>query len=107
MAESRNRYQVDFDEEPAIGSLIPFDGVTFSVVGYEDYVRRDGTPSMLIVWNSRCVDCGDEIEIRTGMKSRGITKRCEKHRKKGKPATQAAMERLMANRAGQKKIKDR
>ena len=61
-------------------------------------VRRDGTPSALIIWNMNCVDCGERVEIKTGMKAKGITKRCAAHRKKGKPATEAAMARMTAGR---------
>lgn len=99
MSDRKPSYQVDFDDMPERGSVIEFDGLPFEVVGYEAYVRRDGTSSSLIIWNMHCADCGEPVEVKTGMKAKGITKRCAAHRKKGKPATQAAMDRMMAGRA--------
>ena len=98
MTARKPTYQVDFDDMPTLGSVIEFDGLPFHVVGHQDHVRRDGTASALIIWNMNCVDCGERVEIKTGMKAKGITKRCAAHRKKGKPATEAAMARMTAGR---------
>lgn len=95
------RYEIDFDIAPERGSIIAFDGHPFEVMGYEAYARRDGSGSSLIIWNTTCVDCGVPMEVKTSFKSKTITKRCEAHKKRGVPATKAAAERLIANRARQ------
>lgn len=100
--ERKNSYEIDYDLAPERGEVVKFDGHQFKVVGYEAYVRRDGTSSSLIIWNSSCVDCGEPIEVKTAFRSRTITKRCKDHKRRGVPATKAAMERLMTRRGRQK-----
>lgn len=94
----RPRYEIDFDIAPERGEVIAFDGHPFEVMRHEAYTRRDGSGSSLIIWNTTCVDCGRSVEVKTGMKRKSITKRCEEHRKKGQPATKAAQERMIVGR---------
>ena len=100
--ERKTNYEIDYDIAPERGSVVEFDGHPFEVMGYEAYVRRDGTSSSLIVWNTHCVDCGKPIELKTAFRSKTITKRCDEHKRRGIPATRAAMERMLTRRGRQK-----
>lgn len=95
--ETKVAYEIDYEIAPERGDVVRFDGHPFTVMGYEAYVRRDGTSSSLIVWTSHCADCGTPILVKTGFRSKTITKRCEAHKKRGSPATEGAKARLAAN----------
>jgi hypothetical protein len=96
------RYEIDYDIAPERGEVVLFDGRPFVVLGYEAYVRRDGTSSSLIIWKTTCADCGVEVVVKSGFRSKTITKRCEEHRKRGAPATPGAMARMMRGRIATK-----
>lgn len=86
--------EVDFDRAPKLGYILKIDGLMFELVEIEPHVRRDGTPTQLLTWNGYCVDCGAPFQVKTGLRSKSLTKRCAAHRAKGKPATAAAQARL-------------
>lgn len=100
--DPKSTYEVFFDEAPPSGSVIKFDGHPFTVADVVPYVRRDGTETPCILWNSECVDCGEPIEVKTVFKSKTITKRCALHKRRGVPATKAAMDRMLTRRGRQK-----
>jgi hypothetical protein len=57
----------------------------FRHVGPEPYQRRDGTPTTLSVWQTRCVQCGAPFQIKTPANARsskafGIV-HCPEHRR--------------------------
>jgi hypothetical protein len=91
--------EVNFDTPPPVGTEIEADGLSFSLLAVEPYVRqRDGVEIAMLVWRGRCADCGEPFEARTPLRTSAITKRCPQHRAKGKPATEAAQARLDASR---------
>lgn len=90
-------YEVDYEIAPERGEVVLFDGHPFTVMGYEAYVRRDGTASSLIVWTTQCADCGTRVEVKTGFRTKGIRKRCDAHKARGVPATEGARLRLKNN----------
>lgn len=86
-------YEVDFVSAPKVGTKVRFDGVPFELMRVEAHTRKDGAQTSLLVWAATCVHCGDRFEAATGLRSKTITKRCERHRARGVPATKAAAKR--------------
>ncbi len=74
---------VDLETAPAIGSVLTADGQRFCLVAAEPYTRRDGSASMLLTWRSACPTCGTEFEVRSGLRTKSLTRRCEAHRTAG------------------------
>lgn len=89
-------YEIDFVEPPHPGLKLKIDGVGFELRGVEPYTRSSGTASTLLVWRGECAHCGEMFEAKTGLQSKTITKRCERHRARGVPATKAAASRMAA-----------
>lgn len=92
------KYEVDFIEPPPVGLKLKFDGRPFELVGREPYTRTDGRKTTLLAWRTQCSVCGDEVVVKTGLKSKTVTKRCQEHRERGVPATPEAAERMLAPR---------
>ncbi len=88
------RYEIDFDEVPDVGLAMRVDGRPFRLEAVEYHFRRDGSPTQLLVWSSRCAACDQAFTATTGLRSKTITKRCEEHRRRGDPATPAAARRM-------------
>lgn len=66
-----------------IGSLKHYRGQTFIAVGWRVYTRSDGTPSAIVTWACRCLDCGDRFLQTTGRSfPRYPTRRCKAHRRR-------------------------
>nr|ANC67865.1 hypothetical protein [Xanthobacter autotrophicus] len=71
-----------------------FKGQKYQYLGQEPHTRRDGSETLLSVWETRCAECGRPFQLRTMLLGRGgPTRRCEQHRRpfqwspRRKPAT--------------------
>ncbi|MFG1214954.1 hypothetical protein V5F72_20890 [Xanthobacter flavus] len=59
-----------------------FKGHEYQYLGQEPYTRRDGSKTLLSVWETRCAECGRPFRLRTTLLGRGgPTRRCEQHRR--------------------------
>ncbi|GLI23433.1 hypothetical protein GGQ86_003031 [Xanthobacter flavus] len=58
-----------------------FKGHEYRYLGQEPHTRRDGSETLLSVWETRCVECGRPFQLRTTLLGQGgPTRRCEQHR---------------------------
>lgn len=70
---------------PEIGTVVDLDGQSYEMRGTEPYTRKDGEQTTLIVWETVCPDCQSPFEVRSTVKSNGLTRRCKSCAKVGKP----------------------
>jgi hypothetical protein len=87
-------HRIDFRLLPRPGTVLMLDGQRYVVVGSDLHIRTDGETVPIILWQSRCAECGQPFECRTGLKARALNRRCEKHRRPGKAATAAGLKRV-------------
>lgn len=58
-----------------------FKGQKYQYLGQAPHTRRDGSETLLSVWETRCVECGQPFRLRTTLLGQGgPTRRCEQHR---------------------------
>lgn len=69
-----------------VGLEISHGGQRYAVIGVEPYRRVDGGYTRLIVWQSRCADCGAEFITRSPLKFAGLSRRCQTHKAPGRRA---------------------
>lgn len=72
-----------------VGTCIDINGQRFSVTAHQPYVRKDGQDSVVVVWQSRCLDCGEPIEERIWWGKWPDTRRCAAHKAPGRKAVVA------------------
>ncbi len=68
------------------GCEVTIDQQRFLCLSEANFVREDGTPSKLLIWQSACPLCGAPVIFATP--SRGQTwfnRRCPDHRQPGRP----------------------
>jgi hypothetical protein len=70
---------------PKPGTTIDLDGQSYRLIETAPFMRRDGFETTLATWRANCADCGVEFETRSGMQTNGLNRRCDVHRKSGKP----------------------
>lgn len=75
-------FSIDFMAPPAKGTVLMYDKQAFVVEGIEPYTRKDGGSSLLIVWSTRCIQCGHATTVKTAMRTKWPTRRCEACRAK-------------------------
>lgn len=76
---------IDFRASPAIGTILRLDDQEYELAVTRPHVRKDGTPTKVLIWETSCPVCGAAFEVGTGLKSNSVTRRCEPCRKTGKP----------------------
>ena len=86
--------RIDFRILPMTDTVLMLDGQRYVVVGSDRHVRTDGETVPIILWRSRCAECGEPFECRTGLKAQALNRRCEMHRRPGKAATAAGRKRV-------------
>ena len=69
------------------GQLVTHRGQVYEVVAVKPWKRRDGTPTKVLVWRTRCPDCGGVVEFSTGLMVWSWRRRCDACKKPGKPVT--------------------
>lgn len=79
------RAVIDFRTLPDLGIVFAVDGQEYELVKFEDYTRVDGVATNLLVWHSHCPDCGSQFEIKTGLATRAVNRRCSNCKRTGKP----------------------
>ena len=76
---------IAFSKPPAPGTVLMIDGQRYEVVRTEPYRRKDGRMTTLIVWQSWCPETGHPFELKTGLRTKSINRRCREHRAPGRP----------------------
>lgn len=71
---------VHFLTTPPVGTILMLDAQRYELIGVEPYLRKDGGESRLLTWQAHCPDCGKPFEIKTGLKSKDLSRRCVDHR---------------------------
>lgn len=70
-----------FIDEPAIGTALLADGQRFDLVAVTPYERKtDGMMSRVLTWAARCADCGEPIEVTSGLAINALRRRCDLHK---------------------------
>ena len=75
--------RITFETEPADGFAIAIDGQRYEAIGVVEHVRLDGEPTRLVIWQSRCAECGARFEFKTSAHSLPQNRRCDEHRRPG------------------------
>lgn len=75
----------DFAAGQTIGTIVRLDDQEFELVGERGCVRRDGSPGIVFTWLSTCPVCESHFEQTTGRSFGSFLRRCDEHRKAGKP----------------------
>lgn len=70
-----------FKIPPAAGYVHERYGQRYELVSAEPYKRKDGALSAVLVWRSTCA-CGAQFEVRAGLTTNGLIRRCLEHRAK-------------------------
>lgn len=76
---------LNFEKEPAVGTVVWLDEQAFELAGTQDHIRKDGTATTLLVWQSECADCGAAIKFMSPRKISGLKRRCADCAKPGRP----------------------
>ncbi len=76
------------------GDVISQSYVKYTYVGTEPYTRRDGTETVLQVWDAKCADCGAPFMTKSVAKTVAMNKRCQKCKKPGVAVTKAGKARV-------------
>lgn len=83
---------------------ISYHGQHYHVLERADYVRKDGTPSLVATLRTWCADCGRKFELTSATRFRALTRRCQACKAPGRrvgslcrcPACKAKRKRLKA-----------
>lgn len=84
MSKTKVVHTIDFIKSPKIGTVLLLEGQRYEVVGLLVHTRRDGSPTMLILWQGFCADCGMKFTFKTGMQAKSVNRRCDNHKRPGK-----------------------
>jgi len=76
---------IEFSTAPEVGSLLLIDSQEYELREVLDHVRKDGSGSSILVWESSCPACGSGFEVTTGLVAKGVNRRCGGCAKAGKP----------------------
>lgn len=68
--------QVEFKSVPKPGTTIALDEQRYELLGTEPCVRKDGSPTHLLVWGTDCPRCGAMFMASTGLVSKSLPRRC-------------------------------
>jgi hypothetical protein len=72
---------VCFADAPAKGTKVVLDDQLYLLDRVEPYVRKSGTHSSLLTWLTVCPNCSVAFEVKTGLATKSLNRRCEKCRR--------------------------
>ena len=78
---------IRFKATPLIGEAFMHQGQRYELIESQEHVRRDGSPTRIFTWQSHCPDCGKPFVIKSGMAIHHLNRRCDTHKKPGKPVS--------------------
>lgn len=77
----------DRDPRFTVGMIAEWRGQKYRLIDIRPYRRLDGRDSAIMVWRSRCIECGDLFETTTPLQElTKATRRCPTHVRRGKIA---------------------
>lgn len=62
---------------------VVIDRQRYDLIATEPYVRKDGTETVLLVWQTECAQCSEPFLFRTGLTVHSVGRRCQKHKRPG------------------------
>ncbi len=68
-----------------VGHVVTYKGQKFEYEGPIHYVNDDGHERVKLLWTSSCADCGRPYRFNSSRVLHYPTRRCEDHRRVGKP----------------------
>lgn len=80
-------HTIDFVKPPKIGTVFLLEGQRYEVIDLLVHTRRDDAVTMLILWRGFCADCGTEFTFKTGLRAKSVNRRCDNHKRPGKPVS--------------------
>lgn len=77
--------QIGFPAPPPIGLALDINGQRYDLVEHRPHRKRDGSETILLVWQTECSTCGEGFT--TASPSTGLPsgRRCLEHHRPGKP----------------------
>ena len=76
--------KIEFGDLPPIGVSVAINGQRYDLASIEDYVRVDGQPSNVLVWQADCAECGAPFLSKSGSRAFPSIRRCDEHRLPGR-----------------------
>lgn len=77
---------IELPPDLCAGTVLRLDEQVYELRGAVPHLRKDGAPTELLVWETKCPACGAAFEVRTSRCRTGLpNRRCERCRKVGKP----------------------
>lgn len=73
--------QVNLATAPSIGASLWLDDQRYEIILVEPHLRRDGSASSILTWQSDCPRCGNPFTVTTGLVAKSINRRCGPCRK--------------------------
>lgn len=75
---------------PEPGDVWIVRGQRYVCLNFQPHTRRNGTETALIVWASRCAECGEVFEFASPRVTKYLSRRCAAHRACGRRVRRAA-----------------
>ncbi len=75
-----------FNTAPEPGLVVVHRGQQYELITSRPHRRRDGTPTVVLTWQSRCATCGEPFIVTTGLSLKDPNRRCPRHHRPGLPA---------------------
>lgn len=76
---------IDFSSPPRPGTILQIDDQAYELREARPASRNDGSPTTLLDWETLCPACGDSFTVTTGLKAKGVNRRCPDCKRPAKP----------------------
>lgn len=74
---------------PALGEGLITGGQRYVCVGWRPHIRVDGEPAILILWATRCAECGASTQFTASVDRGPENRRCRQHAAPGRKVRHA------------------
>ncbi len=72
-----------FNTVPEPGLVVTDRGQEYELIMTRPHRRKDGTPTVVLTWRSRCATCGEPFTVTTGLSLKDLNRRCPRHHRPG------------------------
>ena len=86
-------HDINFNACPKAGTILMKEGQRYELIALEPYMRSDGKMTTLLVWASHCAETGHPFQIKTGLKTKAINRRCPQHSNPGVAVSKGGRDR--------------
>jgi hypothetical protein len=83
--EKETGAMISFDTVPDVGTVVILDRQEYELAGTRPHQKADGSIVNLLVWETTCPVCKGSFETLTARNLGPTIRRCQEHRKAGKP----------------------